>query len=213
MTAVWNVTGDTARVDILQADGAVRMRDILHARVPVLQLNRQAHIALGTVKESVATADPAYSAAVTVILILVFVVEQIAFEARVFAEPAVAVLASGLYRLTGVAQHAYQLRDFLSVYRVGLLFIVTKPTRVHFVATGCHELGLSFVVLAAVIVVGPVVRKLLLLGRGRALGDGPRFVVVIHIALVLYACLFLLRRLLLLIDSHVLSRFPRGAPD
>lgn len=105
--------------------------------MPVLQLNRQAHVALGTVKESVATADPAYSAAVTVILILVFVVEQIAFEARVFAEPAVAVLASGLYRLTGVAQHAYQLRDFLSVYRVGLLFIVTKPTRVHFVATGC----------------------------------------------------------------------------
>lgn len=108
-------------------------------RVSVLQLNRQAHVALGTVEESVTTADSAYPAAVAVILILILVVEQIAFEARVFAEPTVAVLASGLYRLAGVAQHAYQLRNFFSVHRVRLLFIVAESTRVHFVAAGRLE--------------------------------------------------------------------------
>lgn len=140
MTTAWNVTRYTARVNILQANRTVRLRNVFDARVPILQLNRQTHVALGTVEKSVATAEPAYTAAVTVILILVLVVEQIAFETRVLAEPAMAVLASGLNRLTRVAQNAYQLRHFFSVHHVRLLFVVTVSTRVYLVATWCHEL-------------------------------------------------------------------------
>lgn len=104
--------------------------------VSVLELNGETHVARGAVKESVASADPAYTAAVAVILILVVVVEEIALEASVLAETAVTVLASRLDRLTRVAQDAYQLRHFLSVDRVGLLLVVTETTGVHLVATG-----------------------------------------------------------------------------
>lgn len=79
------------------------MRNIFHARVSILQLNRQTHVALGTVEKSGATADPAYPATIAVVLVPVFVVEEIAYKTRVFAEPAVAVLASSLHRLTGIA--------------------------------------------------------------------------------------------------------------
>lgn len=152
----------------------------------ILQLNRQAHVALGTVEKSSSTADPAYPAAIAVVLIPVFVVEEIADETRVFAETAVTVLASGLHRLTGVAQDAYQLRDFLSVHRVSLPFVVAESTRVYFVAAGRHEFGLSLVVLAAVIVAGsPVGGRFFLFGRGRAFADGLRFVVTLHRVLLI----------------------------
>lgn len=137
-------------------------------------------------EKSSSTADPAYPAAIAVVLIPVFVVEEIADETRVFAETAVTVLASGLHRLTGVAQDAYQLRDFLSVHRVSLPFVVAESTRVYFVAAGRHEFGLSLVVLAAVIVAGsPVGGRFFLFGRGRAFADGLRFVVTLHRVLLI----------------------------
>lgn len=88
-------------------------------------------------EKSVTTADSAYPTAIAVILILVFVVEQIAFETRVFAETTVTVLTSRLYRLTGVAQNAYQFCDFFSVYSVTFPLVVAESARVYFVAAGC----------------------------------------------------------------------------
>lgn len=104
--------------------------------VPIFQLNRQTHVALGTVKESVTAADPTYSTAVAVILILVLVVKEIALQAGVFAELTMAVLTSGLDRLTGVATNAYQFCDLFPVHCVRLLLVVTKSACVYLVAAG-----------------------------------------------------------------------------
>lgn len=118
----------------MHADMHVR-RTFVPYRVSVPQLNRQAHVAFGAVEESVATTDPAYAATVAMVLILILVVEEIALEARVLAEPTVAILTRGLHRLTGVAEDAYQLRHFLPVHHVRLLLVVAKPACVHLVAT------------------------------------------------------------------------------
>lgn len=51
--------------------------------MPVLELYGQAHVAPFAVKETVTASDPADAATVAVVLVLVFIVEQIALQARV----------------------------------------------------------------------------------------------------------------------------------
>lgn len=69
----------------------------------ILEFNRQAHVAFSTVKESVSTTKPTDSTSIAVILILVLIIKEVALEAGIFAEANMALLASCLYWLAGLA--------------------------------------------------------------------------------------------------------------
>lgn len=146
--------------------------------MPVLQLDRQAHVALGTVKEFVTTTDSTNSASVAVVLILILVVKEIALQTCVFAKLTVAILTSGLNGLAGVAKNAYQFCDFFPIHCVRLLFVVTKSAGVHLVAAWSHEFGLSLVVLATVVIARNGKR---LLPRGRRKIHAPDAVSLLHL--------------------------------
>lgn len=128
------------------------MRHVLHARVTVAYLHREAHVALGAVEKLIPAANSANPAAIAMVLPPVLVIEEVALEAGVLAESTMAVLAGRLNRLTCVAEDAYQFGYFLPIDRVTLAYVVAEPTRVYLIAARCHELALSLVVITAVLV-------------------------------------------------------------
>jgi len=86
MSTIRDVTRDAGCVDVLQTDRAVGARHILYALMAVLQLDRQTHVALGAVEELVPPSDTTDTTAITMILILVFIVKQLALQAGVFTK-------------------------------------------------------------------------------------------------------------------------------
>lgn len=127
----------------------------------VFQLHRQTHVADLAVEEARPAADTANSAPLTVILRAVLVVEQIAHQTGVLAEPDAALFALGLDALPGVALGADQLRDRLPVEEMCLIFVVTVPAHVELVTARCHKLGPPLVVRTS----DPFLVRILLLGR------------------------------------------------
>lgn len=104
-------------------------------------------------KESIAATNSTYTTSIAMILILVLVVEKITLQTGVLPKLTVAILAGGLDRLASVAQNTYQLCHLLPVHCMCFLLVVTKPASVHLIAARSHKLGLSFIVLAAIVVI------------------------------------------------------------
>lgn len=102
--------------------------------MPILQLYRQTHVALSTMKESIAATNSTYTTSIAMILILVLVVEKITLQTGVLPKLTVAILAGGLDRLASVAQNTYQLCHLLPVHCMCFLLVVTKPASVHLIA-------------------------------------------------------------------------------
>lgn len=122
-------------MNVAQTHRTVRARYILDALVPIgAQLYRQAHVAHLTVEEIAATAQPTDAAAVTVVLVLGLVVEQIADQARVPAKADAALFALGLHLLAGVALRANELGEGFAVEVVLLVLVVTVATLVELAA-------------------------------------------------------------------------------
>lgn len=81
-------------------------------------------------KEAVLASDPANSARLAVVLVLVVVIEEIADQASIFPESRAALFTIYLHFLASVALRADQLHELLSVECVRLGVIVTEATRV-----------------------------------------------------------------------------------
>jgi hypothetical protein len=87
------------------------------------------------VKESVAAANSANSAGITMILVFrVVVVEEVAGEASVLSEANATLFAIRLHLLTSVAFCADQLLELFPVERVRLSIVVAEATGVDFSA-------------------------------------------------------------------------------
>lgn len=86
-------------------------------------------------KEAILSSDPANTTRLTVVLVLIVVVEEIADEARILPEPGAALLAVHLDLLASVAFGANQLHELLSVECVRLGVIVTEAARINLPAT------------------------------------------------------------------------------
>lgn len=129
----------------------------------VFQLHRQTHVAHFAVEEARPTADSANSATFAVVLRAVLVVEQVAHQTGVLAEPDTAFLALRLDPLPGVALGADQLRDRLPVEEVRLVLVVAVPAHVELVTARCHKLGPPLVVRTP----DAFLVRILLLGRPR----------------------------------------------
>lgn len=123
--------GSSVLLGIIDKDmlTAVRSADILDAAMSLgLQLDRQAHIADCAVEEPVSPSYAADPAKITVVLGFVFVVKEIADEARIFAEADAALLAVDLNLLAGITLGANNLFQLLPVERVCLGVVVTEST-------------------------------------------------------------------------------------
>lgn len=129
----------------------------------VFQLHRQTHVAHFAVEEARSAADAANSAPVAVVLRAVLVVEQVAHQTGVLAEPDAALFALRLDALPGVALGADQLRDRLPVEEVRFVLVVAVPAHVELVTARCHKLGPPLVVRTS----DPFLVRILLLGRPR----------------------------------------------
>lgn len=90
-------------------------------------------------KEAILAPDPANSARLAVVLVLVVVIEEIADEACVFAESRSALFTIRLHLLARVTLRADQLHELLSVECVRLGVIVTEATRVDLPAARALE--------------------------------------------------------------------------
>lgn len=164
VATVRNVTRNTRGVNIFQTHGTVRSGHVFDTPMAIVfQLHRQTHVAHLAVEEARPAADSANSAPVAVVLRAVLVIEQVAHQAGVLAEPDAALFALGLDALPGVALGAYQLRDRLPVEEVRLVFVVTVPAHVELVTARCHKFGPSLVVCTP----DPFLIRILLLGRPR----------------------------------------------
>ena len=73
----------------------------------ILKFNRKAHIAFSTMKEPVPSSKSANTTPIAVILIFVFIIKEVAFEAGVFTKAHMALLASCLHWLTCITQNTY----------------------------------------------------------------------------------------------------------
>lgn len=103
----------------------------------VFQLHRQTHVAHLAVEEARPAADSANSAPITVVLRAVLVVEQVAHQTGVLAEPDAALFALRLDALPGVALGADQLRHGLPIEEVRFVLVVTVPAHVELVTARC----------------------------------------------------------------------------
>ncbi len=84
MIARRDLTRLATRVNVLLADGAVGPREILDAAMSAaVEVGRQAHVARRAVEEVIAAADATNAAAVAVKLILLLVIVQFAFVAKI----------------------------------------------------------------------------------------------------------------------------------
>lgn len=150
VAAVRDVARDAGRVDVLQAHGTVRTGHVLYAPMSdPLQLNRQAHVAAFTMEEPIAASYTTYAASVAVILLLIFIIKQVADQTSVLSKPNSTVLAFWLHLLSCVTLGAYQLCNSLPIEIVLFVFIMTVTADVHFVTAWSHKLRSPFVMSTA----------------------------------------------------------------
>merc|ERR1719361_197358 len=152
MVAWGNLCGDSAGVDVLQADRAIGPGNLLHALVCLVKVVWQTHIAGGAVEVIFATANPADSTSCAVKLLLVFVVIELAVKAEVLPELEATVDAVLVHTLASLAVTALHSHNILPCECVVLLFVMTEPAAVEPVATGGHKHALPLVVLAEIAV-------------------------------------------------------------
>lgn len=97
-------------------------------------------------EKSTPASDSANTATFTVILVSIFVIEQITYQTGVPSKTHSTHFALRLHSLPPVAFGANQFRNRSSVEKVSLVFIVTVPAHVELVTTWCHKFRTSLVV-------------------------------------------------------------------
>jgi len=120
----------------------------------------QTHVALVAVEILVTASNPANSATVTVELLFVLVIVQLALGTKILAEDCSTPRTGLLDRLPEAALAADDLLDVVPPEGVALLLVMTEPAPVEIVAARSHKLALSLIMLALEL------GLLLLLGHG-----------------------------------------------
>lgn len=109
VAAVGNMAGNARGVDVAQTNRAVGSRDVLHAPVAIdLQLDRQTHIADLAVKEVFGSSNPTDSTSMTMVLLLIRIVEEVADQTGILPKSHSAILALFPNRLPRIALGTYQ---------------------------------------------------------------------------------------------------------
>lgn len=93
-------------------------------------------------------ADPAYTAAVTVILLLVLIIEM-TYIAVIVPKNTVTVFTSLLSLLNALALQTLDLCDLEAIHLMGFLVVMAKATNVKFTAARSPQLAASGIVLTA----------------------------------------------------------------
>lgn len=147
MSAVWNVTGNTGGVDVVQAYRTVRSGNIFDTPMAIeFKLQRQAHVAHLAVEEATSSTDSANPAAITVILIAILIVKEITHQTGVPSESHPTLLTLCLNPLPGIALSANQLCDRFPIEEMRLILVMAVSTHVELIAARSHKFGTSLVV-------------------------------------------------------------------